>query len=650
MASLRQNSSPQDLDSCKRKALLFLGVSVFPFHAFEAFASEVAQGSGLENQIAEQTGQGSVSSNPILSLLNVAGILGGGALAALYFTARKEKVESEGRIESLNSQLKEKNAAMVSLKNDLDSANTKITCLGRELQTEKNKIEGARAQIGALERDLEGARTDKQALEDELKEMNSLISTLQENIGLLKCEMKHKEEEVERLSSTLAQKDSELAKLDSIYKQTSEKLDTLSLEIAKLKDELLNNRHELEQKNLMVDGLNSQVKFLATERQNLTTNFNTLQQEYDDLKSSSEKNAASASEILAEREHELRQLQESYEVAVSDASAKEAKTLELTQERDDLKKKLDKEGKNVTILNKELKVAEAALESSRNEVSDLSKQLNESKKLCLELEGELLKLQTEFSHEKEALEKSLKEETLHSEKLAGELTSAKEALDKTKDKLQTVSNELATTSDWRDKLQKELAHEQKVVETLASHLENEKRIVGTLSKRLEASEEEEELRRSLEADLQVASKNIDDLTMDVRMLSDKLEKSGTQISDLEQKNDAFLNDLEKERKAAQQAQKSLEDAHSLVMKLGNQKEKLEKRAEKLEDDLASAKGEILRLTNEVNSSKTAVNGEPKKASEPEQGSESDTEPSPAVTTTASVTVRKSTRRRRANSQ
>jgi len=44
MASLRQNSSSQDLDSCKRKALLILGASVFPFlawrsDAFEAFAS-----------------------------------------------------------------------------------------------------------------------------------------------------------------------------------------------------------------------------------------------------------------------------------------------------------------------------------------------------------------------------------------------------------------------------------------------------------------------------------------------------------------------------------------------------------------------------------------------------------------------------------
>ncbi|PWA62263.1 hypothetical protein CTI12_AA365630 [Artemisia annua] len=48
----------------------------------------------------------------------------------------------------------------------------------------------------------------------------------------------------------------------------------------------------------------------------------------------------------------------------------------------------------------------------------------------------------------------------------------------------------------------------------------------------------------------------------------------------------------------------MEDAHSIIVKLGNERESLDKKVIKLEKELAAAKGEILRLRTSMSSSGT----------------------------------------------
>lgn len=569
MASLHHHLGPQDLDSCKRRALLVLGISVFPFlpwrnEGCDVYAVENEQTSGKEIQKPEQVGQKSAPSNPFLSLLNAIGIFSSGVLAALYSLARNDKAKSEEMIESLETQLKEKDATIVSLEENfevrllyqeeehnrllnkakeeqlslvkrLELANSTIAGLGHELQREKRKIEGLQAQIGNLEMGLREAGEDKRALEDEVKEKQSSISALQEKINVLSSEIKEKGEVIESLSSSLTQKGSDLTTLDSAYKQTKDELDARISEIVSLRDELMKNQHEMEQKNSMIDDMGNRISSLVIDREKLTEKLNALEIEYYDLKSSSMEKAASDAKLLGERENEITQLKEKYELIVSEASVKEALISNLTKDRDNLKRMLDIETDNVKTLKQELQMVETTLGSSRNEISDLNNQLSESRKLCSGLEAALSEVRSEYSRARESLQKSLNETTEHSEGLTGELNSVKEALKKTKIDLEIVSIELASMSENRDKLQKELVEMYKKAEEATNELKEEKRLVASLNNELETLEKqmskEREVRKSLEMDLEEATRSLDEISSNALILSKELEMSKTQIPD-----------------------------------------------------------------------------------------------------------------------
>ena len=112
-----------------------------------------------------------------------------------------------------------------------------------------------------------------------------------------------------------------------------------------------------------------------------------------------------------------------------------------------------------------------------------------------------------------------------------------------------------------------------------------------------------------------------------------------------------------QRNACKEAQDNIEDAHNLIMKLGKERENLEKKGKKFEEELASAKGEILRLKSRINSSKVAVNNGPVQ----KDGGEKKVNPSKVAVNNeqaqkdegenkVTVSARKTVRRRKANPQ
>ncbi|KAL2932460.1 MAR-binding filament-like protein 1-1 [Bienertia sinuspersici] len=573
MASLHNQVAPQNIDSCKRRALLILGISVFPLLPLknEVFASEVEERNGNEKQNIEQ---GSSSSNPFLSLLNALGLLSSGVLAALYSLAQKEQSTSEATIESnfeskLLQQKEEQNKLLnkakeeqLSLANRLESANSTITGLGRELQGEKQKIDQLQADIGDLRLKLEKAEKEKDSLEENVKEKDSSIAALQGRVNLLSSEVKDKEETIQGLSSSLAQKDSDLTKLNTSYQQTRVEVDTLKSEIVNLNEELSKHRNELEQKNSILEDLNVSVDSLTVERDDLKQKLNTLEHEFEGLRSSSEKKAADDRKLLEDRENELSQLKETYELSLKEADAKQAVISDLTKDRDALKKTLDVEAENMQSLKQELQLTKEALESSKQEASDLTMELSESRKSSSELEAELLKVQTEFSEEKESFQNSLNE----------------------------------------------------------------------------------------------AIKSLDEMRQQALTLSKDLEVSNSRISSLEEEREFLVNSLEKEKKLARDAQENLEDAQSVMARLGTERESFQKRAKKLEDDLASAKGEFLHLRAQANKQERepVVNSESEEETDTQNGvnngnTQLEQEGEAAVKTTAAP-AKKTTRKKRASSR
>ncbi|XP_015867227.3 MAR-binding filament-like protein 1-1 isoform X2 [Ziziphus jujuba] len=637
---------PGDRVSSQRRVILLAGVSILPFlqlraRALEELPPKSEPKTPEEKPKAEQALKDTPPNSP-LSLLNGLGIFSSGVLGAFYALAQKEKTATNATIESMKTKLKEKDAAIVSLEknfetkllneqeertkqirkameeqqtllNKLNSANSTITGLGQELKSEKRLIEELKFQVDSLETNLSKATEDKKALEENLKEKLNFIEVLQEKISLLSSELRDKDEDVQKLSSSLADKDLELRNMKTSSDQLKDQLVDAQSEIHRFKDELLENQKEIEQKNSALEEANATVISLRNEVDHCKGKLDAFQEDYNGLKLSSEKKAALDAKLLAEKEEELKQLKEKFELALSEASENKDMIADLSHERENLKKLLDGESSKVNELKYEVQVTEEALGKSRNEASDLEKQLIHSKKLCTELEAEVSGVRSEFAEVRYSLQKSLDDAKSSGGFLASELTATKEVLKKTKEQLRTVTNDLTLVVENKDKLQRELVDVYKRAESAVNDLKEERKAVSSLNNKVEALEKQilkdMEARKSLETGLEEARKSLDEMNQNALILSREVEKSNSRISDLEAEKELLYKSLTEQKNVSKEALENLEDAHEVVMKLGKDRESLDKRAKKLEEELASAKGEILRLRSQQKTSKPLVNNE-----------------------------------------
>ncbi|KAK6912094.1 hypothetical protein RJ641_024187 [Dillenia turbinata] len=647
MASMRHENI-KDLDSNKRRAILLVGISVLPLLRFRAKAADEFVAYDRNTKISDVVlvevslvcQKQEAQPDPILSLLNGIGVFSSGVIGALYALARKERTATEAALETVKSKLKDKEAAIVSqeknferkllneqeertvflrkakeeqqaLLDKLNSANSTITGLGYELQREKKSAEELQLKMEGIQTDLKRAGENKKVIEEHLKEKLDTIEVLQERINLLSLEIMDRENTIQNLKSSLNEKDSEFNKLTSTFKQTKDELAEATSAILGLKEELLISQEELQIRNSRVDNLKAQVGSLIVERDDANRRTESIQNEYNDLKLSSDEKAALDAKLLGERESEINQLKERLEVAQNQVKATEAVNVGLIQERDDLKKSLNLESNNLKNLKEELLITQESLGKSRNEASDLSTQLNESTKLLKELEIGLSKARAEHSEVTKSLQKNLEEARQGSEALAGELTAVQSILKKAQDELQIVSNELAAVVDNRENLKTQLLDVCKKAENAVTDLKEEKKVVAALNKELQALEKmmdkDKEARRSLETELEEAKKSLDEMNRDALILSRDIEMAKARISTLEDEKDVIYRTLVEQKNLSQVAQENMEDAHNLVMRLGQERETLDKRVKRLEEELAAAKGEILRLRSRIYSSKTIVN-------------------------------------------
>uniref|UniRef100_A0A7N0TT81 MAR-binding filament-like protein 1-1 n=1 Tax=Kalanchoe fedtschenkoi TaxID=63787 RepID=A0A7N0TT81_KALFE len=673
VASLRQEDGDGVFRS--RRAFLFVGVVAvlpllqLPARAVVGLLAADEQGNTTPSEQEENekvTQNDALSAPPILSFLNGFGIIGSGVLGALYALARQEHAASDAKIETLTKTLSDQETSFklmqktyqskilgeqeehsrpikkakdeqVALFTQLDAANITISRLGQELQFEKKALQETQARVDSLQSLLASIKEDKRGLEVQLKEEAALGEALQEKINSLYAQIMEKEEQGRSLASSFSEKDSELNELKAAYGRSTTELLKSSLEINKLEEEIRYAQKELGLKESVINDLSMQISALIVERDEFNERIHETQNQFDTLKSDSEKKAMSDAELVRERDLDLAKLQEKLEVALSDT-----KVLipYLTTERDRLNEMIHIQINQVKSLKDKLESTQCNLHMSRKDALESEEMLKKTKQLCSELESEVASVQAELAETKRTFHRNLDEAKQNTTLLAMELDSVHELLNKTINELQVVSDELATNQNIEDDLQKELVDVQRIAEAAANELKEEKKVIASLEKELQSLEKQmsidNEGRKSLEIDLEETAKSLDQVNRNRQLLIKDLELAESQISSLEDEKNAMYISLAEQKSISQATRENLEDAHNLVKRLGTDRENLDTKAKKLEDELAAAKGEILRLRNQTNSAnKSFLSKTPSTANHPENG-----EPEVNTVTTSAKKMRR----------
>ncbi|CAL9159146.1 unnamed protein product [Musa hybrid cultivar] len=607
----------------------------------------------LKDTVLEDSSQGpnqfeqahlqNAPSNSFISFLNELGVIASGVLGALYATSQKEKTVTESTVESMKHKLTSKEAAMSSMKenfekllqweqeekrkqvkkfkedetsllNQLASANGTTATLHQELKNERKLVEELKGQMGQLESSFSQTAADKKLLDAKFREKVDSFNVLQDRISLLNLEINDNEEDIESLKSSLSENESEYKKLGSNVEHVKKELAIANSTIKQLKEEIVGAKADLSSKVSSIDTLNEKIRLLNSEKDKSLQRVKDLMKDYNDLKSSSERKAALDAELLSKKDDQLHHLEEKLELALAEARKKNAVVTELRKEKDGVKSLLEK-GVNMKKLKDDLQATREALEASKLEVSIVSKELDEAKGSYDNLMCEVSEMQDGFNEMEKLLTSSVEEAKSSSKLLSDELVSVKEALRRTKDELDITSKELKDVVADRKNLKEELVETYKKLEATVHEVTEERKMVSTLNRELEVlgkqMQRDSEALGALEADLDEATKSLDEMNKNALLLSRELESSNTLTTSLEAEKEMLFKSLSEQKNITKEAWENIKDAQNLILLLGSERESVEKRTRKLEEELAFAKGEILRLRRQISLEKESDDRLPK---------------------------------------
>ncbi|KAF0916101.1 hypothetical protein E2562_000710 [Oryza meyeriana var. granulata] len=228
---------------------------------------------------------------------------------------------------------------------------------------------------------------------------------------------------------------------------------------------------------------------------------------------------------------------------------------------------------------------------------------------------------------------------------------------KGQEELEATSNELASIVEARDNLKKELLDVYKKLESTSQELVDERKTVTTLNRELEALvkqlQMDSEARKALEADLDEATKSLDEMNKSALSLSKELEETNSRKDTLEAEKEMLSKALAEQQKITTEAHENTEDAQNLISRLQTERESFEMRSRHLEEELALAKGEILRLRRQISTSRSQkaktlprTNASPEVSQAPNEQPVNDNQNTSKVPAGSQYTAKRTTRRRK----
>lgn len=591
------------------------------------------------NAISEFKDESESQGSNFFGFLNQLGIIGSGVLGALYVLEQKDKAATGSQVEALTIELKENEVAMSSLRenleerilleqeknlrqaqkaleeqavlsNELNSAKHTVKDMQKQLERENKMVEEFEEQVERLNADITRVQNDNRTLELELKEKKRKINDLEDNVTLTIANVQEKEKEIESLRFSLREREKESAEFSSNVEQMRKSLLQAEAQIKEFQQELDSAQKELGLKDSSIENLSERLASAVVEREDNKEKLVMLHQELNQMKLKFDKDLVSARQAVFAKQEEINQLKEKLNIAYDEAKKKDGILAGLQEESSTLKSLLEEEKTNVKHLSSELQRSIESLEALQSKVITLSSELTTTKRVQAQVELEIARLQNDRDAMRDSLEEKVHEAEQTSSKLSSELASVKKALNTARNDLLFLNKKLEDSTVSYENIKQELSQARKTVEVTSTALNEEKKVVAALSQELEASEksllEEKEGRRVFHRDFEEVTKSMEDMRICLVSLSEELEIAKSKINSLETENASLYESMKQEKHLSKELQESAGHANKILMKLGKEKETYVKKARKLEEELSSAKGEILRLRKQITIKNTAL--------------------------------------------
>lgn len=654
----KQNEKPSSSSFLNRRATLaLLAFSASPFVVFGSgafggvladknvmdvpetfksqkseFADAGASPTQQQNATSEFTEENKSQGSALFGLLNEIGIIGSGIVGALYMTERKGRVAAESIIEANATDLKEKEIAMASLREDLEgriqleqdknqkrekkaqeeqvalskeliSAKGMATGLQKQLEIERNMVQEMEAQVEIFKSEISLVQEDNETLKRDLEVNKKRLNELEEKVNLANITIQEKEKEVGNLRFSLKEREKNIIEISFKAEQTRKLFLQAEAQIKELRLELDNAKNELCQKDLSLKELDKKLILAVVEKEDSKEKLAMLHKELNQMKLTFDKDLVSSRQAIFAKQEEVNQLKEKLRIAYDETKRNKEIAARFQEKNSTLEALLEEKNIDLKNVNGELQRSIESLEVSRSQVAILSSDLATSQQVKMNLESEITMLQNDRDAIRSSLEEKVHEEEETSRTLSSELGSVKKALDISRNEILFLSKKLKDSAASNENIKEELSKICKTAETSFAALNEQKQMSAALSSKLEASErnllEEKENNRMLQRDFEEATKSMEEMRNCIMSLSEELEISKSKINNLEEERDSLYESLEKQNQLTKEVQEGAEHANKLLMRLEKEKDAYLKRAKKLEEEISSAKGEILRLRKQI---------------------------------------------------
>lgn len=571
--------------------------------------------------------------------INFLGYLGSGVLGGFYWLERQAKLSSVSALEDLTSKLKAKEDAMVSLKEQLEGklleerdqasqkykeARTECETLSselasvtqltnnqeKELDAKKSMVENLEKQIDILQAAKLEAGKQKAILEKSLSNEQNKVKQLEDEIGTLTSDIHTKGLDIIKLRSTLLDKEKASADLSSRLSETTEDLSHAHHRIEELENEKSTITEKLSQSETLVQELRGKLAIAVSHGEKTEKKLALAHQELDGLKRSSVQQLKAVEGSLTSKVKEVEDLRLQLDDALRESGQNKKIICNLQEEISVLQKKTNEGNLAIEQLTGELGASTQALETAKAQIDSLTQELETTTESNNRLDKKILDVQQESELKLSSLKQALDHEHALSSKLNEELKKVKEDLDFSRREASLLNEQFKKLEISYKQLKKDFTESEEAVKVTGMALTKEKESAATNKKQLEAARkavaEAKENIKFLRQDVERAKIEVDNMNKDVKELSKQLESANAKVASLETEKASLTSLLNEERRVSSNLREKVNQVDVALGKLSKEKETTTKRAKKLEGELASTKGEMLRMKKQAITVDTAL--------------------------------------------